>query len=173
MAPPCRPARRPPDPRAGFTLTEVAAATFVMLLGITSSIATIQWGYRALDTARNTTLAAQIIQSEMERIRLLPWDTSSTDETGALKPAVVRLGSSQPLDVLSIFPPGDTAERVVSRFTVTRRVAEVPDRGGEIKAITVEVTWTGIDGQAHLRSSTTQYSKDGLYDYFYTTASRS
>lgn len=159
--------------RAGFTVAEVMVATFVMIFGIASSIIVIQSGFRALDTARNTTLASQIIQSEMERIRLLPWNTNSVDAAGNLKPAVVRLPASEPVDLEGIFPSGTTTDLLAARFTITRDTADVADRSGEMVDITVTVTWTGIDGVSHTRTSTTQYSKDGLYDYYYTKASRS
>lgn len=167
------PSRRPARPRRtarrAFTLIEVMFASFVMVFGIASAIIVLQSGFKALDTARSTTLASQIMQSEMERIRLLPWDTSTTDSSGNLKPAIIRLPEKEEINPASLFP-ADAIPSQIGRFTIVRTCEDVADRGGEIKAITIYVTWRGIDGVGRTRSSTTQYSKNGLYDYYYTKA---
>src|SRR5687767_1372146 len=64
--------------RGGFTIIEVTMATFVMAFGIATSIIALQTGFRALDVARDSTLASQIMQSEIERLRLWPWNNTST-----------------------------------------------------------------------------------------------
>lgn len=160
--------------RSAFTLLEVVLATVVLAFGISSSIVVLQTGFRALDTARNTTLAAQVIQSEMERIRLLPWDTSSPGKlsvAGATSGIAAQSGYPR-VDTAALFPDGAAATRALERFTVTRTITDVPNRSSEIKNITITVTWRGIDGVSHRRVSTTQYAKDGLYDYYYTRAKR-
>ena len=166
------PARRRRSGVAGFTIAEVIVATFVMLFGITSAITVIQSGYNALDTARSTTLAAQIMQSEMERLRLLPWSTTSTTSSGATKPSISALPAEATIDLTSIFPSGATTTQLANRFTVKRTVGDVANRDGEMKSITVTVSWTGINGVSHTRTSTTQYAKNGLYDYYSTKADR-
>ena len=60
---------------AAFTIAEVMMSTFVLALGIATSIIAMQSGYKQIDLARGTTLAAQIMASEMERIRLMSWTT--------------------------------------------------------------------------------------------------
>jgi hypothetical protein len=162
--------RRPRS--AGFTVAEVMVAAFVMLFGITSAIMVIQSGYNALDTARSTTLAAQIMQSEMERLRLLPWSTSSLDASGNPKPSISALPPTDEVNLATLFPAGATTDLLANRFTIVRTIDDVPDRNGEIKNITVTVTWTGINGTPHTRTSSTQYAKNGLYDYYYTKADR-
>lgn len=145
-----------------------------MALGIASSIIVIQAGFRSLDTARNTTLAAQIIQSEMERIRLLPWDTSSSGKVsiaGATSGLAAQSGYPN-VDLSNIFPSDTLTTQLGGRFSATRTVTDVPGRGSEIKLITITVAWKGIDGASHTRVSTTQYAKNGLYDYYYTRANR-
>ncbi len=143
-------------------------ATFVLLFGIVSAIFVIQAGFRALDTARNTTLAAQVLQSEMERIRLLPWSTS-VSEIGPARPSISTLGNEE-VNLRDLFPAGPTTDNLVRRFTMTRAVSDAPGRDGEMKIITLTITWRGIDGIQHTRSSTTRYAKHGLYDYYYTRA---
>jgi Tfp pilus assembly protein PilV len=154
---------RPLKPRlraaAGFTVIEVFFASFVMIFGITSAILVMQSGLRALDTARNTTLASQIIQSEMERVRLLSWGA-----VNALpQSATIRVDDILPSDLANI-------SDLRSRFSVTRAANDVAGKIGEMKEISVTVTWRGLDRQSHVRTSTTHYCKEGLYAYYYTKA---
>lgn len=143
---------------SGFTILEVAIAAFVMTVTISGAIVVLQTGFRALDNARNTTISAQIIQSEMERIRLLSWTS------------VNALPASEGITLATIFPSDTLTTTMAGRFTATRTTADVTGKVGEMKTITITVSWTGLDGLTHTRSSTGYYCKDGLYDYYYTLA---
>jgi hypothetical protein len=126
-----------------------------MVMGIATSIIAIQSGFRHLDLARGTTLASQIIQSEMERIRMMNWT------------AVAALPATQTFDGGTFF---SSSAAVVGRFTVTR--TRVPDttRPTEVMNISVSVQWNTYDGRPHTRSFNSIYAKSGLYDYYYTIA---
>ncbi len=153
--------------RAGFTIVEVAMAATIMALVISSSILVLQSGFKALDNARKTTLAAQIIQSEMERIRMLSWTR------------VQALMAEPPqIDLATIFPQTTETERKVlaqmqgtNGFTATRTITPLGDFANEVIQITIFITWRGLDGITHERSSSTRYCKDGLYAYYYTIGS--
>lgn len=152
--------RRESRPAAGgFTIAEVMMASFVMILGIASAIIVLQSGLRALDTARNTTLASQLIQSEMERIRLLSWSAVNSLPASA----TIEIGEILPTDLPSI-------SELRSRFTIVREVTDVTGKVGDMKEIDITVSWRGVDGQTHVRSSSTHYSREGLYAYYYTKA---
>jgi type II secretory pathway pseudopilin PulG len=141
-----------------FTIIEVAMAASVMALAISGSIIVLQVGFKSLDNARNTTLASQIIQSEMERIRLLNWSD------------VDALPASETIALTTIFPSSTTTTAMTDRFTATRTCALVANHDSEMKSITITVTWKGVDSKTHSRSSSTCYAKNGLYDYYYTLA---
>lgn len=126
-----------------------------MMFAIAGSIVVIQFGFKALDNARKTTLAAQVIQSEMERVRLSPWSS---------------LPSSGNITLTEIFPSSTSTAQMFSGFNATRTVTDVTGKSGEMKTITVTVTWKGLDGQTHTRTANTQYCKNGLNDYYYTVA---
>ncbi|MBC8008789.1 MAG: hypothetical protein H7067_01670 [Burkholderiales bacterium] len=159
------PRRRRPARTAGFTLVEVMMASLVMVLAITSAILVIQSGFKALDTARNTTLASQIMQSEMERIRLLSWSD------------IVAMPEKGNVNLANIFPR-DTAEQrkvyeaIIQTFvpTPTFETTYLEGNDNQVRVITVNVSWEGLDGVRRNRSSFTQYCKDGLYAYYYTRA---
>jgi Tfp pilus assembly protein PilV len=156
-APPLRSRRRR---TAGFTIVETALAAFVMALGIATSLTALQAGLKATDTARNMTLAGQIIQSEIEIIRLENWSQiCALAASGTIDPtSTISTNSGSSLDTL--------LNTIANRFTVTRTVADIAGRT-DIKTITLSVTWTGIDGRSHNLTYQTRYAKDGLADYLY------
>lgn len=159
-----RPLRRRRDVR-GFTIIEVALAGFIMAFGIATSIIVMQTGFRALDVARDSTLASQIMQSEIERLRLLPWNNTST----AAVDSILELPATETVSLTTMFSANAA---LAAKFTVTRTVAAAVDgtRPDDVRYITITVAWNSYDGRSHNRSFTTMYSKNGLYDYYYTVA---
>lgn len=135
-------------------------AASVLVLGIATSITTLQYGMRAVDTARNMTLAGQIMQSEMEILRLQNWtQISALDASATVDPnASISSGSATALDT--------TLNAIASRFTCTRSVSDISGRAN-IKLITLTVVWFGVDGRRHSLTYQTRYAKNGLSDYFY------
>jgi Tfp pilus assembly protein PilV len=151
----------------GFTIVEVMMAAFVMALAIATSLTALQFGLRATDTARNMTLAGQIMQSEIEILRLQNWSQIVALQTAQESPTTparidpattISTGSSTSLDT--------TLTRIANRFTCTRLVSDITGRD-DIKKITLNVAWNGVDGRAHSLSFQTRYAKNGLADYFY------
>ncbi len=151
----------------GFTILEVALSTFVLALGIVTSITALQYGMRQVDTARNMTLAGQIMQSEMEILRLQNWaqivalQTAQASATTPLTidPATtITSGTSTSLDA--------RLTAIANRFTCTRLVETVSGQA-DMKRVTLRVTWSGVDGRAHEVNFQTRYAKNGLSDYFY------
>ena len=158
MLPPAPRIRRPRQ--RGFTIVEVMMAAIVMVLGIVTSLTTLQFGMRAVDTARNMTLASQIMQSEMEIMRLQNWSQIiALPASATVDPATtISSGSSTTLDAM--------LNTIASRFTCTRTVADIAGRA-DIKLITLTVTWNGVDGRSHSLTYQTRYAKNGLSDYLY------
>lgn len=135
---------------SGFTILEVMLAAIVMAFAITTSITTMQRGFLTLDTARNTTIAGQIMQSEFEKMRLAPWATIDA-----------YASSTNPLSVDSSFTSN---AYIGTRFSMARTVTLI--RTG-MKQITLTVTWRNYDGRSISRSYSSYYGQNGLYDYFY------
>lgn len=125
-------------------------AAAVMALAIATSITTMQRAFLALDSARNTTIAAQIMQSEFERMRLQSWATIDAYAAGP--------------ETLMIDPSFTQSAAIGTRFSLQRAVAPVHS---EMKRITLTIAWHGYDGREVTRSFQTYYGKNGLYDYFY------
>lgn len=149
--------------RAGVTIVEVMVAAGVLVLAISSSIIVLQQGMRAIDTARYTTLAGQILQSQMEKLRLLTWTQLTNTTSGPVAFTTFRpdLTSSTTAQLRRFTAAGTTGRCAMS-------IVDVPGAGGKMKSITLTATWTGINGQAHSLSYSTFYGKNGMSDSFYT-----
>lgn len=148
----------------GFTIMEVTMATFVMAFGIATSIIALQMGFKAIDVARDSTLAAQIIQSEIERLRLLPWSNSSTTAIDSI--ADFPNGTTETVPLTTMFT---SSAALIAKYEVTRTVTTDTTRS-DVRYITLQVAWNSYDGRRHTRSFTTMYARNGLYDYYYTLA---
>lgn len=135
-------------------------AVIVMAFAMTTSITTLQRGFLALDTARNITIAGQIMQSELEKMRLLPWATVDAYPASA---TAVPYDADHP-EYFNIDRAFTSNTFIGNRFTLTRTVTLVKTG---LKQITMSVSWTSYDGRVLTRSYSTYYGQNGLYDYFY------
>lgn len=142
-------------------------AAAVLALGLATTLTTLSYGLRSIDTARNMTLASQIIQSEIEIMRLQNWSqivalqsaqASATTPTTIDPTTTITSGSATSLDT--------QLTNIASKFTCTRLIADISGRSN-IKTITLRVTWTGLDERSHTLAYQMRYAKNGLSDYFY------
>ncbi len=148
---------------AGFTIFEVAIAGAVMALGIATSIIAMQSSFKSIDVARDTTLASQILQSEMERLRLMAWNNTATTAVDS----ICELPEKEEVSLATMF---SSSAAVASRFTVVRTVEIDSTRPTDVRYITIYVQWRTSDGRTQQRSFRSMYAKNGLYDYYYTLA---
>lgn len=137
-----------PCRRAGFTIAEVMMAAAVMALAITTSITTMQRAFLAVDVARGTSYAAQIMQSELEKMRLQNWTTVNAYPSTPTETAIDSSFTSN--------------SYIGNRFTMTRSATTVHTG---MRMITLTITWRTYDGRTMSRNYVTYYGKNGLYDY--------
>ena len=137
---------------SGFTLVEVACAAFVLLFAIASSVVAMQMGFRSLDYARGVTLSSQILQSEIESIRLLPWGKVKT-----LAPEDLPL-----VNLDSVFAQAGRPQDFELDYDFFEIIS------GEMVRITVTASWKTVDGISHSRSTSTEYCINGLNDFYAT-----
>lgn len=134
---------------AAFTILEVMVATIVLVFAITSSLTVMQSGFQALDTARNLTTAGQIMENEMENLRLKNWtQIQSLEDAGNATVA-----------------PNPSLGAAATRFTCMRTISDLK---ADMKQITLTTIWSGADGRTHTASYLNRYGKNGLNDYYYT-----
>jgi len=167
---PSSPLARPRRADAGFTILEVSMASFVMAFGLATSIVAMQAGFKSIDVARGTTLASQILQSEMERLRMMSWSniTALSTETDSIDP--VPSGSPAGVEMFDGATFFSSSADVAGKYTITRTVVADAARPADVMNVTIAVTWNSYDGRSHTRSFSSMYVKNGLYDYYYTLA---
>lgn len=136
---------------AGFTLVEVIISIFIFGLVIASCLISLGKGYELVDASRQHTLASQILQSELELLRTLPWDTFK-DQTNA------QLTTKFRSEIASQFGSG----------VFTGNVSKADDATGSLTLVTVTVTWTGFRGRTYNMSYYTYFAEGGINDYFIT-----
>lgn len=135
-------------------------AVIVMALAISGSIAVLEQGMRCVDTARNTTIASQILQSSMEDLRLQTWAQITALQSAS------NNGVQGNVTIDSSFTGYDaTATAVLGRFTITRSITDSSSQTG-MKVVVLTAKWTGVDGRSHTLSYTSYYAQHGLYDYY-------
>ncbi len=144
--------------RRGFTIFEVMTAATILALVIATSLTVLQQGMRAVDTARNMTLAGQIGQGELEVLRLQNWVQISA------LPAFATVNINQAISSGTSTALDATLNAMTSRFTCTRTVSTPKTN---MRVITVTVAWTGNDGRAHSVVTQARYARNGLNDYIY------
>ena len=139
--------RRTPDRHQGFTLLEVMLASLILVLGFIGMIQTITLGSGLLDTARKQTLAAQIAQAEIEKLRLSPWSAISGLTTAArtvtIDPYFSSINTGNP-------------------FTCTRTVSNVYTSPVTMRQVTFTVSWLSVTGVPHGRSHSAYFGQNGL-----------
>jgi type II secretory pathway pseudopilin PulG len=140
------PARR--GLRPAFSLVEVMVASCVLMLGISGALVTLQRSLSSIAQTRQLDTASQLMQTELERIRLLNWSQIEV---------LQKLGDTD-------LPP--TTGTDFARFSCERQIRDLRDGMKEISLI---ASWGGLDGHAHSARLVTRYSRSGLNDYFYTT----
>jgi hypothetical protein len=145
-----------------LTLVEVAVGAFVMAFGIAMSLVAVQSGFRSMDEARNLTAASQILESELARLRALPWRSISTEIA-----CIDQLPEREIVDIATLLP---SQPELGSRFSLVRTVTPSEGRDGSMYDLTLTIAWTSPYGVRHERTITTRYGKDGLHDYRYTLA---
>ena len=123
-----------------FTIVEVMVAATVLLFGIVSAITVYQRGFQALDTSRKLSAASQLMQSEMERLRLMSWDQLETLQQSGN--TTVEMSGAKP-------------------FSCVREIRDVKTN---MKQITLATVWRGYDGREHVARLITRYGRTGLND---------
>lgn len=152
-------------PHRGFTIFELAMAVFVMAFGLVTSVTVLQMGFRSLDTARNTTIASQLLQSVMEDMRMLPWNATDggTSITSLQATSNGTTGNANSSIRNASFTNNDAAATaMVNRFEITRTIT---DYSSVLKKIQLTATWQGIDQRTHSLTYTSYYGQYGLHDY--------
>jgi len=142
-------------------------AAAVLALAITTSLIAMGRAFAPLDSARCISYGSQIMQSEMERIRLMSWGPSSaTAGTGPLVGGAVTTVTAIPTTEteltfasLGFATTGDLGSRMHLYWKAS-------DEHTGMLRITLRIQWTTADRRTLSRSYVTFYGQNVLYDFF-------
>ena len=134
--------------RSAFTLVEVMAASCVLMLGLGGVVMSVKTSLTTISHARHLGAASQIMQSEIERLRLCNWS-----QLQAVQDSGDRTVTTTDL-------PAGTG------MTCSRTIRDVRDG---LKEIIVEAAWGGLGGRGYSARLVTRYARNGINDYFYTS----
>jgi Tfp pilus assembly protein PilV len=132
--------------QGGFTLAEAVVATLILGLVLTSVLAVASHCARYLTDIRRSARASQVLQQEMEYVRLKDWT------------ALQSLPNSftDPSDTNHIYK-GTIAQSAYAAYGSTTIVAKV----------TLTVTWTNQVNRVLTNTLTTLVSNGGLNKYIF------
>ena len=134
----------------GFTLIEVMMAATVLVVGFIGLIQAMTVSSAMMDAARRQTLAAQIMNHEIEKLRFASWTTISGLPTAST--------------AITIDPQFTTAIAASgAAYTLTRTVTS-PDPATNLREVNFTVTWV---------VTTSRHKQDGTILTFTYTRSNS
>jgi hypothetical protein len=141
---------------SGFTIMEVAMAATVLALTLVGMIQVVDSGSEMLDLSRKQTIAAQILQDEINQLHLLTWT-----EVTSLTSATTNISADSTFTTFAAQMGGHFP------FTGTRTVVVLepapPSANPTLLVqVTYTVTWKGVTGHTYTRTSTTYVGKNGL-----------
>jgi hypothetical protein len=127
-------------------------AAAMVAFALTTTITAMQRVFAMLASAHNLTIAGQVINCELEKIRLQGWDVVSAYPASA---------------TLTLDPKFTQNRRIGDRFTLTREVQRV-DGNADLLQLTYTISWRSY-GRTLTRSFITHYAHYGTYDWLYNT----
>jgi type II secretory pathway pseudopilin PulG len=124
-------------------------AILVISLVAIGSLTTLTTSFKIIEDSRFNTLAAQVLQSHVENLRLKNWSALTTE-----------------LQSPTFTIPNSDINKNLGQFTGYQSFEET--RTG-FRKVTIQVEWVSPNGKIHRRSYTTNFSKNGINDYYYRT----
>lgn len=158
------PVRRRP---AGFTIVEVMMAATILLVGFIGMMQTVLAGAEMMATARRQTLAAQILNHEIEKLRLLSWSEIAALPTGQPVPNQLTIDSQFADAITAAGLRANTSNWEASDTLTLTRTFTSPDPATDLREANFTVTWTmrptgGTAVRTFVRKLSAYFGKHGL-----------
>ncbi|MCC5808025.1 MAG: prepilin-type N-terminal cleavage/methylation domain-containing protein [Opitutales bacterium] len=136
---------------SGLTLVEVMVGLVLASLLAAGAFASMRVGYGVIDSARDTTRVSQIMQAEIERLRVMPWSRLNElpEQSDFMK-------DSEYDGVFEKAFPG--------RYRGERIVRKRMGRDDQLE-VRVAVMWEA-NGRSHRQAYRTFFTREGLNDYY-------
>ena len=136
--------------RKGFTVVEVMIAAGLMASLTAGMLHMIKQANHLVELARDNTRVSQLIQSEIEDLRTLNWNDLQALE-----------------GFHEVTPQGAFVQQFADEYYCYRYVVENSDDPTNKKWVWVYAGWVDSQNKTHWVYYFTQFSKDGLNDYYY------
>lgn len=137
-----------PKRKDAFTLVEVMVAMAIFTMVILGGILGVRKGFELVGSSRHYTRGSQILQSELELLRTLPWNTfSALNDT--------ELTTQFNTQITEQFGAGVYTGSVLTT-----------SMGGDKMEVKVRVRWSGRSGRVYRVQYTTYFTDGGLNDYY-------
>ncbi len=140
--------------RSAFSLAEVMFAVGIISVVFVSLYAAITQGFAVIQTARENLRATQIMQEQVEILRILNWDQITTN-------------ASPWGFTANFYPAGGANQGVIysGNIIVTNAPVAGTAYAGDIRMAIVSLSWQGgnVKRQRELRTLVSHY---GLHNYF-------
>ena len=139
-----------------FTLMEVMLAVVIVGVEFVSLYVAISQGFAVVQSARENLRATQIMQEQVEIIRVLDWDKVTTT------PSPWNFNAS-------FYPSGGTNPGITYSGTIALTDAPVPGAySADMRLVVVSLSWTNCANARVLRNRElrTLVSRYGLHNYF-------
>ena len=133
---------------AGNSLVELMMAVVILGMVFGSAFGVLGVGSGIIETSRDYTRVAQILQSEMEAMRTKNWTAISALTTGT-------------------FTPDPKFSAAFAARYKCGRVVSTPAGRPDQKQIVLSVSWKPLKGPRITRFYITRYTKGGLNDFYY------
>jgi Tfp pilus assembly protein PilV len=157
----CSATRKADPARSAFALVEVLISVVVMSVVFAAFFLTFAQGFATMQVARENLRATQILQQQMETIRLYNWDQMTNN---GFIPATYYV----PFDITrSVSTVAVTNALVYTLQTSIDRVS-MPETtyADDHRKVTFTLTWTSGSKQRQ-RQMITFVSKYGLHNYYF------
>jgi type II secretory pathway pseudopilin PulG len=143
---------------SAFSLIEATVSVALFSMVAAGVFATVTQSVSEIGAIQENMRATQIIQDQMEGIRLYTWEQINSN-------GFISTTFSAP------YYPTNSAGATANTFNYTgtitiANVAMTENYAADHKAVTVKVNWTR-EGVSHSRSVTTLVSHYGLHNYYY------
>ena len=138
---------------AGSSLVEVMMGVLVLGLVFGTAFSTIGQGFILVENGRDNTRVSQILQAEMENLRVLTWTGIEAIANNSTWTPSTEFGAA-----------------AVARYTCQRKVTttQTATSGAATqKAIILRVTWTDSQGISRSRKYMTKFTKGGINAFYY------
>jgi len=139
--------KRRHNSESGFTLAEVMVASVILVLAVVTGLIIAAQSFRYLTDIRRTARSSQVLQQQMESIRLMTW--------------------SQILSLPSTFQDSADTNRIYSGI-ITTSAYDTYSSTTTAMRVTLTVTWTNQASQTVLTNRLTAViTNGGLNKYFF------